>query len=137
MKDKEKIKKLLSLKRDNKNKTIEEKIEAIDNNPRLNRIVERRYRKYEEIKKKASGDSLKLDKIDKKYGYNYKASMDSGLSPDETGHWDSFGNNGLLLKAKHHPSMIKTKKVERLLGNKIVKVGGDYYSVPKKNGKGK
>ena len=63
--------------------------------------------------------------------------MDSGLSPDETGHWDSFGNNGLLLKAKHHPSMIKTKKVERLLGNKIVKVGGDYYSVPKKNGKGK
>ena len=74
----------------------------------------------------------KTAKLDKKYGYNYEAAKAAGIQPDETGHWGSIGNDGLILKGPKHPSMVKTKKVEGLLGNKIVKRGGNQYSVPKK-----
>jgi hypothetical protein len=38
----------------------------------------------------------------------------------------------MILKGKRHPSIMKTKKIERVLGNKIIKKGGERYSVPRK-----
>jgi hypothetical protein len=108
------------------------KVESIDNNKRLNRIVDRRYEKMDKKYIRAAGDEKKTAKIDKKYGYNYDEARKAGITPDEKGHWSSVGNEGLILKGKKHPSMIKTKKVERLLGNKIVKKSGNLYTVPKK-----
>lgn len=113
-------------------KTIDQKIAAVDNNKRLNKIVEKRYERVDKKIARAGGDSSKLAKIDKKYGYNYKAAEKAGIKPDSTGHWASIGDDGLILKGKKHPSMIKTKKVEKILGNKIVKKEGSLYSVPKK-----
>jgi len=113
-------------------KTAEEKIAAIDDNKRINRVVERRYDRMDKKYDKASGDSEKTAKLDKKYGYNYEAAKAAGITPDSTGHWGSIGNDGLILKGPKHPSMIKTKKVEGYLGNKIKKIDGQLYSVPKK-----
>tara|TARA_R110000868_G_scaffold36279_6_gene128938 strand:- start:747 stop:1202 length:456 start_codon:yes stop_codon:yes gene_type:complete len=121
------------LEDNSKKKTIEERIAAVENNPRLNRRIERRYKRVEDKKENAQGNPEKLQKIEKKYGYNYDAAIKSGGSPDETGHWGSIEpNTGMLLKAKHHPSIMKTKKIERILGNKIVNKDGEKYSVPKK-----
>ncbi len=108
------------------------KVESIDNNKRLNKIVDRRYKKMDKKYEKAAGNDKKTAKIDKKYGYNYDEAKKAGITPDEKGHWSSVGNEGLILKGKKHPSMIKTKKVERLLGNKIIKQNGNLYTVPKK-----
>jgi hypothetical protein len=115
-----------------KKKSIDEKIEAVDTNPRLNRVVERRYERVDAKMQKAEGHLGKMNKLNDKYGYNYKAAKEAGIQPDETGHWGSIGNDGLILKGPKHPSMIKTKKVEKILGNKIVKKDGQLYSVPKK-----
>ena len=117
---------------DLKKLSIDQKIEAVDNNKRLNKLVEKRYEKLDSKIDKAKGDDRKLQKIDKKYGYNYEAAISSGLKPDSTGHWASIGNDGLILKGKKHPSMVKTKKVEKILGNKIIKEKGSLYSIPKK-----
>ena len=111
---------------------VEEKIANIDNNKRLNRVVERRYDRMDKKYERAADNPAKLAKVDKKYGYNYEAAKAAGIQPDETGHWGSIGNDGMILKGSKHPSMIKTKKVEGLLGNKIVKRDGNLYSVPKK-----
>jgi len=108
------------------------KVESIDDNKRLNRIVDRRYDKMDKKYDRASGNEKKTAKIEKKYGYNYAGAKEAGIVPDAKGHWSSIGNEGLILKGKKHPSMIKTKKVERLLGNKIVRQGGNLYTVPKK-----
>lgn len=117
----------------NKNKSVEEKIADVDNNPRLNRIVDRRYARLDKKIEKAKGDTVKLNEINKKYGYDYETAKASGATADSTGHWPSIdGNSGLILKGPKHPSMIKTKKVEKILGNKIVKKDGKLYSVPKK-----
>ena len=113
-------------------KTTEQKIADVDNNKRLNRVVERRYDRMDKKYERAADNPTKLAKIDKKYGYNYEAAKAAGIQPDETGHWGSIGNDGLILKGPKHPSMVKTKKVEGLLGNKIVKRDGNLYSVPKK-----
>jgi hypothetical protein len=113
-------------------KTTDQKIADIDNNKRLNRVVDRRYERMDKKYENAKGNSEKTAKLDKKYGYNYEAAKAAGIQPDETGHWGSIGNDGLILKGPKHPSMVKTKKVEGLLGNKIVKRGGSQYSVPKK-----
>lgn len=117
--------------------SIDQKIEAVDTNKRLNKLVEKRYAKIDSKIEKAKGNELKLKKIDKKYGYNYESAISSGIKPDSTGHWASIGDDGLILKAKKHPSMIKTRKVERILGNKIVKEKGNLYSVPKNKNNGK
>ena len=117
-----------------KKKTVEEKIAAVENNPRLNRRIERRYERVEDKKEKAKGDTEKLKKIEKKYGYNYDAAIKSGAGADETGHWGSVDpSTGMILKGKNHPSIMKTRKIERILGNKIIKKDGERYSVPKKN----
>ena len=111
------------------------KIESIDDNKRLNKIVDRRYLKMDKKYDRAAGNEKKTAKIEKKYGYNYAGAKEAGIVPDSKGHMASIGNEGLILKGKKHPSMIKTKKVERLLGNKIVKQGGNMYTVPKKKNK--
>ena len=117
-----------------KKKTVEERIAAVENNPRLNRRIDRRESKYDERKKNAQGNPEKLQKIEKKYGYNYDAAIKSGGGPDETGHWGSIDpSTGMILKGKNHPSIMKTRKIERILGNKIVKKDGERYSVPKKS----
>lgn len=117
-----------------KKKTVEERIAAVENNPRLNRRIDRRESKYDERKKNAQGNPEKLQKIEKKYGYNYDAAIKSGGGPDETGHWGSIEpSTGMILKGKNHPSIMKTRKIERILGNKIVKKDGERYSVPKKS----
>lgn len=108
-----------------------EKVNSIDDNKRLNRIVDRRYARMDKKYDRAAGNEKKTAKIEKKYGYNYEEAKKAGITPDASGHMASIGNDGLILKGKKHPSMIKTKKVERLLGNKIVKKGGKLYSVVK------
>lgn len=114
-----------------KRKSIDEKIAAVDNSARINRKVDRGYKKLESKISKAKGNPTKLAKIDKEYGYNYEAAKKAGLKPDSTGHWSSFNpNSGMLLKGSKHPSIIKTKKVEKILGNKLVKKDGQVYSVP-------
>jgi hypothetical protein len=117
-------------------KSVDQKISDIENNPRLNRRIERRYDRYEERKDKAKGDSEKLKKIEKKYGYNYDAAIKSGATADETGHWGSIDpSTGMILKGPKHPSIMKTRKIERVLGNKIIKKDGERYSVPRKKNK--
>jgi hypothetical protein len=115
-------------------RNTEDAIKKIEENPRIQRIVDRRYermdKKYE--KAEAKGNDNKIKKLDKKYGYDYESAKKAGLSPDETGHWPSIGNDGLILKGKKHPSMILTKKVEKVLGNKIINSGGRQYSITKK-----
>ena len=116
-----------------KKKTIEEKIEAVDNNPRLNKRIERRYERYDNKKENAKNNPEKTKKIEKKYGYNYDAAIKSGGKPNESEHWGSIEpNTGMVLKAKNHPSIMKTRKIEKILGNKIVKKDGERYSVSKK-----
>ena len=117
-----------------KKKTIEERIESVENNPRLNRRIERRYESYDNKKEKAKDSPEKIKKIEKKYGYNYDAAIKSGGEPNKSGHWGSIEpSTGMVLKEKKHPSIMKTRKIERILGNKIVKKDGERYSVPKKN----
>lgn len=114
-------------------KTVEEKISRIDNSKRLNKKIDRRYNRLEKKIDKAQGNPVKLGKIDKKYGYDYDSATKSGLRPDESGHWGSIDpNTGKILKGPKHPSIMKTKKIERVLGNKIIKKNGERYSVPKK-----
>lgn len=118
---------------DRKKKTIEERISDIDNNKRLNRRVERRYENYDNKKEKSKDNPEKIKKIEKKYGYNYDAAIKSGGGPNESKHWGSIEpNTGMVLKAKNHPSIMKTRKTERILGNKIIKKDGERYSVSKK-----
>lgn len=111
---------------------ISKKIIAVDDNPRLNRKVERGYAKVEKKIDRAKGNPEKLKKIEKKYGYDYDAANKAGLGPDSTGHWPSIDpTSGRILKGPKHPSMIKTRRVEKILGNKVVKKQGGLYSVPK------
>lgn len=117
--------------REKRNQRKIEKVNSIDDNKRLNKIVDRRYARMDKKYDRAAGDEKKTAKIEKKYGYNYQEAEKAGIKPNEKGHMSSIGNEGLILKGKKHPSMIKTKKVERLLGNKIVKKGGKLYSVVK------
>ena len=112
-------------------KKADQKIAAIDDNKRINRVVDRRYDRMDKKYDRAAGNSQKAAKLDKKYGYNYEAAKAAGIGPDETGHWGSIDNDGMILKGAKHPSMIKTKKVEGYLGNKVKKIDGQLYSVPK------
>ena len=123
----------INSKDDRKKKTVEEKISDVENNPRLNRRIKRREERVENKKEKAKNNPEKLKKIEKKYGYNYDAALKGGGGPDESGHWDSVNpSDGMILKGPKHPSIMKTRKIERILGNKIIKKDGERYSVPKK-----
>lgn len=85
----------------------------------------RRYNRAE--RKISTGNPKHL----KDYGYNYDAADQQGIQPDSTGHYPSIGDDGLILKGKKHPTIYKTKKIERALGNKIIKLKGEMYSVPR------
>jgi hypothetical protein len=112
---------------------ISKKISAVDNDPRLNKRVEKGYERVAKKVEKAKGNPEKLQKINKKYGYDYESAIAGGANPDSTNHWPSIDpGSGKILKGPKHPSMIKTQKVEKILGNKIVKKAGSLYSVPKK-----
>lgn len=87
---------------------------------------ERRYKRAE--KKIAKGGA----KAEAKYGYDYKTASAQGITPDATGHWPSLGDNGRVLKGPKHPTIYKTKKIERAMGNKITKKDGVRYSTPRK-----
>lgn len=116
----------------NKRKSIDQKIAAIDNNPRLNKKMERKYVSVAKKTEAARNNPAKLKKIEKTYGYNHSGAARAGMKPDSTGHMGSLGVNGQVLKGRKHPSISKTIKTERVLGNKIVKVAKERYSVPKK-----
>lgn len=107
-------------------------IKKIEENPRIQRIVDRRYDRMDKKYARAKGNEDKIKGLDKKYGYDYESAKSAGLSPNKTGHWPSIGDGGLVLKARKHPSMILTRKVEKVLGNKIINSEGRQYSVPKK-----
>lgn len=113
-------------------KTINEKLSAIDSNKRLNRIADKKYALVDKKIAKAKGDTIKIQKIDKKYGYDYKTADKYKIKADSSGHMPSIADNGQLLKAKSHPTIKKTIKTEKVLGNKIFKVKGERYTAPKK-----
>lgn len=113
-------------------KTINEKLSAIDNNKRLNRIADKKYALVDKKIAKAKGDTIKIQQIDKKYGYDYKTADKYKIKADSSGHMPSIADNGQLLKAKSHPTIKKTIKTEKVLGNKIFKVKGKRYTAPKK-----
>lgn len=112
-------------------KTINQKLADIDNNKRLNRIADRKYALVDKKIEKAKNDTVKLQKIDKKYGYDYKTADKYKIKADSSGHMPSIADNGQLLKAKSHPTIKKTIKTEKVLGNKIFKVDGVRYTAPK------
>ena len=96
--------------------------------------MERRYSSVEKKMSKAEGNTKRLDKIEKKYGYDYVSAEKAGIGPDSTGHWPSRDTEtGRILKGRKHPSIMKTRKIERVLGNKIKRIDGNLYSFPKKN----
>jgi len=66
-------------------------------------------------------------------GYDDATFDAAGLKADgKSGHKFSFNpSNGLLLKGLNHKTFHLTVKEEERLGNKIIKKGGRYYSVPK------
>lgn len=133
MREKPSLKAIAAAIREKRDANRKEKLENIDKNERLNRIVDRRYNRLNKKKDKAAGDEKKLEKIEKKFGYNYESAIKSGATPDETGDWPSVNpDTREILKARRHPSMIKTRKAEKYLGNKIVKEGDKRYSRPKR-----
>lgn len=93
-------------------------------------------RKYKKADKKiATGNPKKV----KKYGYNHDAADKAGIKPDETGHYPSRNpETGEILKGRKHPTIRKTRKAEKAVGNKVFKVkGGTLYSLPKEDKIGK
>jgi hypothetical protein len=93
-------------------KTINQKLADIDNNKRLNRIADKKYALVDKKIEKAKGDTTKLQKIDKKYGYDYKTADKYKIKPDSSSHMPSIADNGQLLKAKSHPTIKKTIKTQ-------------------------
>ena len=95
----------------------------------------RRYERSERKIKKAEG-TKREEKVRGRYGYNYKAADAEGITPDETGHMPSRNEvTGEILKGRKHPTIYKTKKVERALGYRIKRRDGKMYSIEKKSRK--
>lgn len=111
--------------------SIDDKLSAIDNSKRLNRIAERKYALVAKKTAKAGHDGVKLSKINKKFGYDYKTADKYNIKADSTGHMPSVADNGQILKAKKHPTIKKTLKTEKALGNKVFKVRGTMFTAPK------
>lgn len=63
-------------------------------------------------------------------GYDYESARKAGLSPDETGHWQSRDpQTGLLLKGRKHETWDLLEQGEREAGYEISRgKGGRYYS---------
>ena len=98
-----------------------------------NKSDRRQERADKKISKAMSKSPKKGMRAQKKYGYDYKAAVKAGISPDETGHWDSRDpETGRILKGKKHPTIRETKKAERKLGYKVYRKDGSLYSKPKK-----
>ena len=72
--------------------------------------------------------------------YDYKSAQDAGYRKNEKGHWSSVDHrSGMILKGRGHPTWEQMVEEEDSLGNKVVKIGGRYYSVSKdryKNNRG-
>ncbi len=92
----------------------------------------RRYARYKKRKSSISEDSPKMERFEKKYGYNYDSAIKSGIEPDETGHWPSRNpDTGEILKGRKHPTIHKTREGEKEAGYKIKRRKGKLYSYPK------
>ena len=53
--------------------------------------------------------------------FDLKSAIEAGDKPDETGHWGSIGNDGLVLKGRQHPTWDEMEMSELALGNRIVR----------------
>jgi hypothetical protein len=92
----------------------------------------RRYKRADKKIDKAKGTS-KEKSTQLKYGYDYEEAEKRGIKRDATGHMQSrVPETGRILKGKKHPTIYKTKAIEKALGYKIVKKDGKLYSVKKK-----
>ena len=96
--------------------------------------VVRDYKAEKKIERAKSKSPKRLEKVNKKYGYDESGAVAAGLGPDETGHWPSRDPiTGRIFKGKKHPTFHKTKKAEKEAGYKIYKKGGNLYSKLRKN----
>jgi hypothetical protein len=105
--------------------------------------VKRLLRKEAQEKKRDSIATAKIAKAyekspekgalaNKKFGYNYSGAIKAGITPDETGHWDSRDpETGEIFKGRRHPTISKTKQAERKFGYKIKNIKGTLYSFKK------
>lgn len=105
-------------------------------NTYTNKTMDKTNRRQKIADKKMASASSKSqkrqDKINSKYGYDYRTAISSGITPDSSGHWASRDpETGKILKGKKHPTIGKTKAAEKSLGNKIVRMNGSLYSIPK------
>lgn len=92
----------------------------------------RRYKSADKKIDKAKGTS-KEKSTQLKYGYDYEEAKKRGIKRDATGHMQSrVPETGIILKGKKHPTIYKTKKIERALGYKVIKKGDKLYSKKKK-----
>ena len=92
----------------------------------------RRYKRADKKIDKAKGTS-KEKSTQLKYGYDYEEAKRRGIKRDSTGHMQSrIPETGRILKGKKHPTIYKTKKIEKAFGYKIIKKDGKLYSKKKK-----
>ena len=73
----------------------------------------------------------KKDKFDPEGdGYDYETANASGITPDETGHWQSRDPfSGQILKGRKHKTFHLTEAGEKKMGYTIFKgKDGKYYS---------
>ena len=92
----------------------------------------RRYKSADKKIDKAKGTS-KEKSTQLKYGYDYEEAKKRGIKRDATGHMQSrVPETGRILKGRKHPTIYKTKKIEKALGYKIIKKGDKLYSKKKK-----
>lgn len=85
--------------------------------------------------RKHMGVEAKATKFDPEgEAYDYESADKYGITPDETGHYQSREpETGLILKGAKHPTFHKTIKGEEDAGYEIYKgEDGRYYSRPKK-----
>ncbi len=69
-------------------------------------------------------------------GFDLETFKESGGVPDETGHMGSFDpRTGMLLKGMNHPTIGLTLAEEKKLGNKVIKRGDRFFTVPDEKAK--
>lgn len=84
------------------------------------------------IEKSKTQSPEKQERVQEKYGYDYKSAESAGIEPDETGHWPSRNpDTGQILKGSRHPTFPLTKIGEKEAGYKMYKKDGKWYSKPK------
>ncbi|MHA2009950.1 MAG: hypothetical protein ACW980_21765 [Promethearchaeota archaeon] len=93
-----------------------------------NRRYARANRKIAKADEKGKGDKAR-----KKYGYDYSAAIAAGITPGKDGHWATRNpDTGEYFKGRKHPTVYKSKKVDRKMDYKIKRKDGRLYSYPKK-----